>query len=45
MDSKVSDTKTPTKSLKPNIQDYITVGSLGRGAYGEVVLADRRSDK
>ncbi|CAD8158460.1 unnamed protein product [Paramecium pentaurelia] len=44
MDTKVSDSKSPSKSIKPNIQDYISIGSLGRGAYGEVILAQKKTD-
>ncbi|CAD8175654.1 unnamed protein product [Paramecium octaurelia] len=44
MDTKVSDSKSPSKSIKPSIQDYISIGSLGRGAYGEVILAQKKTD-
>lgn len=29
---------------KDTINDYETLGSLGRGAYGEVILARKKGD-
>ncbi|CAK80808.1 unnamed protein product (macronuclear) [Paramecium tetraurelia] len=42
MDTKVSDSNSPSKSIQPSIQDYISIGSLGRGTYGEVILEQKK---